>query len=288
MKIDRMELADCFTSEQILTFLIGHLREADIPVPLAEIAQAVGIEKIKLIDTDGFEGALISNPEKSRGYIVLKADSYPRRLRFTLGHELGHFLIPSHTPTYFNCSEEDIELSGSNGSNSGMEVEANQFAANLLMPVKYFRAELRGMGEPDIGHIVGLSDKYDVSVEAASRRYVSQIDYSCCLVFSRGGRINYIFRRNEFPYLPAKKNDRLPRGSPTANLNHPSGIITDIEEVESHWWLDTGSNRRLPKTIYEQSFYQSEGYRVTLLWFNEDLEDEDDDDVEWEPPRFKK
>ena len=146
MKIDRMELADCFTAEQILNFLIGHLREANIPVPLADIAQAVGIEEIKLIDTDGFEGALISNPEKSRGYIVLKADSYPRRRRFTLGHELGHFLIPSHTPTYFNCSEEDIELSGSNGSNSGMEVEANQFAANLSDAGQVFSSGIEGHG----------------------------------------------------------------------------------------------------------------------------------------------
>ena len=81
--------------------------------------------------------------------------------------------------------------------------------------------------------------------------------------------------------------ETAPSGSPTANLNHLSGMITDIEEVESHWWLDTDSNRRLPETIYEQSLHQSEEYRVTLLWFDEDLEDDDDDDVEWEPPRFR-
>ena len=54
-----------------------------------------------------------------------KEDSYTRK-RFTLAHELGHYLL--HTDEKFECSS-DI-----NDSSSPEEIEANRFAAYLLVP----------------------------------------------------------------------------------------------------------------------------------------------------------
>ncbi len=69
------------------------------------------------------------------------------RQRFTIAHEIGHLLL-GHT-----CSELDIDKDA--------EAEANQFAAELLMPLVFLKGDYEN--EPDLEK---LAWKYIVSKEA--------------------------------------------------------------------------------------------------------------------------
>jgi len=69
------------------------------------------------------------------------------RRRFTIAHEIGHLML-GHV-----CGGPDIE--------DNPEAEANQFAAELLMPLVFLRADYKK--EPDLEK---LSKKYIVSREA--------------------------------------------------------------------------------------------------------------------------
>ena len=116
-----------------------------IPVPIEDIAKAVDISDIAAIGTSGFEGGLITDRDKSQGVILVKRENRPRRQRFTIGHELGHFLMPLHLPEdgeKFMCTSADMRESDTSkmiDRVTRMEAEANRFAANMLMPAPLFQ-----------------------------------------------------------------------------------------------------------------------------------------------------
>jgi IrrE N-terminal-like domain len=82
-----------------------------IPVPVDQLALQLGITEITEMDSDGFIGGLITNETKSTGVILVNQNLRKERRRFTTGHELGHFLIPTHRPgkdDRFLCSLKDL------------------------------------------------------------------------------------------------------------------------------------------------------------------------------------
>src|SRR6266436_3220052 len=94
-----------------------------------------------------------------------------RSVGFTIGHELGHFLIPTHMPDAggrFLCSREDMQrLSAAENDRRGrMEVEANRFASLILMPPPLLRPCLKQRRDPDVGHMAQLATEFEVSKQA--------------------------------------------------------------------------------------------------------------------------
>jgi Zn-dependent peptidase ImmA (M78 family) len=82
---------------------------------------------------------LLTDRERSCGIILVKKGVSAQRRRFTMGHELGHFLMPSHIPDEegrFLCSQSDIALlkPKEGDRRAKMEVEANRFSSLILMP----------------------------------------------------------------------------------------------------------------------------------------------------------
>jgi hypothetical protein len=73
----------------------------------------------------------------------------PVRQRFTLAHEIGHIIIPSHTGTIID--DIDAPRSREKSKYREMEAQANSFAAELLMP----SAWVTGLAER-AEHVAGL------------------------------------------------------------------------------------------------------------------------------------
>ena len=112
------------------------------------------------------------------GYIEKRHDTWviginkyqtPRRQRFTLAHELAHFLFDRasletgrHTDSIMLRSE-DL---------NSVEQRANEFAADLLMPKEQFHAKVTA-GIRDVSE---LSEQFDVS-EAAIRYRAYKLGY---------------------------------------------------------------------------------------------------------------
>lgn len=292
MTLDRMEFADCTTPEKLLQALFKQVPALPIPVPVDEIALVLDIERVQELETDGFEGGLVMFSDKSSGIILVNKRSPRQRRRFTVGHELGHFLNPWHVPATsegFRCTASDMRKFSSpprNDSAEQMEVEANRFAAGLLMPDAQFRKDLRQLGGPEIQHILTLADKYDTSKEATARKYVALHDEPCAIVFSKNGKIMYGLRGEAFPYLDVHQGQLLPKQSSSASSKLGEGTISDWEEIRSYVWL---SNSRSVSSLAEQTLAQRDGYRMSLLYAELDEPDDQDDDLKesW-TPRFRK
>src|SRR3712207_5591168 len=99
LDLDRMRLEDVGANpERLAEAIHDQLPGIGGAVPVHDIARALDIVEIREEPLTSFEGALITSPEKDRGAILVNALSSPQRRRYTVGHELGHFLNPWHKP----------------------------------------------------------------------------------------------------------------------------------------------------------------------------------------------
>ena len=89
------------------------------------------------------EGALVRNPNNPNEWgIFYNAKARPERQRFTLAHELGHFVLHRDSHASFNCDKESIYTGAD--TLKQIEREADEFASNLLMPGDLLRQRITG------------------------------------------------------------------------------------------------------------------------------------------------
>jgi len=290
-----MDLADLGSPETLVQGILKQVPDMPIPVPIEAIARAVDITEIAAIGASGFEGGLITDREKSEGVILVNRESSRRRQRFTIGHELAHFLIPSHLPqegTKFMCTVSDMQESGTSKAMdraTRMEVEANRFSGNMLMPATLFRHDLARSTAPDLELLLGLAEKYDTSKEAAARRFCELIDTPSATVFSKDGKFVYAVWGQSFPFIPLRRDEPIPNGSLTARFSGSEGDLSNMDAVDGHWWVDV--KPYCDRQLLEQTFLQINGYRLTLLQLDEEeIEEanEEDDLAESYTPRFRR
>ncbi len=143
-----------------------------LPVPLEQIARREGI-KIELAPLDDTLSGM-SFIKNGVAVIVLNLNHHPNRRRFTLAHEIGHHLL--HVPYLTNNVHVDkIVLNRDAMSSQALddkEMEANAFAAELLMP----ESELRRYRHVDLNDdefLHGLARKLKVSVTALTYRLIN-------------------------------------------------------------------------------------------------------------------
>lgn len=141
------------------------------PVPVERIAQSRGLlVRRQSVDDSDISGFLF---RQGTDVIIGVNSAHPRvRQRFTIAHELGHFLLHAagsddiHVDRRFEVKFRD-DLS-SQGIDSD-EREANHFAAELLMPQRFIERELRDVGEMDLVDdyfLRKLARRYSVSTQA--------------------------------------------------------------------------------------------------------------------------
>ena len=282
-----MDLADCGSPERLIQAILKHHPDWRPPVPIEELAAAVNISSIEALDTQGFEGALVTNPGKTTGVIFHRAGSPDGRRRFTIGHELGHFLIPTHTGDQ-RCKSRDMNQGAPSTPAQRKEYEANRFAAGVLMPKPWFMAALDRLGEPEVGHVLELSRLYKTSFEATVNRYVELCDSPCAFVFSFDGKVRYTRKHPRFPTLNVLSGQALPSESATT-LKPPTLLRTasSWSEVAGGTWLHSEWGAATPDLL-EQSLRQANGYQVTLLILQDIMTDDEEDegDDRWSSPSF--
>jgi Zn-dependent peptidase ImmA (M78 family) len=143
-----------------------HLEEA--PISLSAVAQSLGVKVISAVLPSGISGEIRPDPSTASGFIVRVNKNDPtRRQRFTVAHELAHFIL--HRDVIGNGVTDDV-LYRSTLSDS-REAQANRLAADLLMPqelVNTWMERARTLHVEDI--VEFLSDKFGVSNSAMKIR----------------------------------------------------------------------------------------------------------------------
>lgn len=166
-------------------------------VDLADLAQRIGLE-IRDVEAEGFEGALVRAANKPVGIVAVRRDlREPGRRRFTIAHELGHFILPGHGANDCVCKSEDIETLRTGAP--VQEVDANRFSAELLLPTD----ELRPIVKQEYASIAlakKIAAQFQTSLTAAAQKCVSLSGKPDALVMTIHGRISWYKPGPEFAY----------------------------------------------------------------------------------------
>lgn len=265
IKLDCMLLGDCFTPEELVNEIFRQCPDIGLPIPVEDIAKAVGIVNITALPLSDVEGMLIADEGKSSGAIFFKESSILGRQRFTIGHELGHYLLLHHNGQQ-ECLTTQISFSSNRNSQQILEDEANSFSQLLLMPKERIVAELTD-STPDLNKLKDISELFLMSFEPIANKCASYSSKPFSLVYSKDGIVRYCWRDWEnFPYkIPLKKGDKMPENSLSNILSQPDQTISEIKEANTNDWLVPYRNMILPDTLQEQLYTQADGYQITLL-----------------------
>ncbi len=161
-------------TEATVLRLLQEQRVHKPPVPVETIARRLGAE----VRYSPFEGDISGGVfrDESRVTIGVNSLDHPNRQRFTVAHEIGHMLLHKgkevHIDRTFRINLRD---DASSQAVDPEEIEANRFAAELLMPEAMLVRDLHGQGidlesEEDLRR---LAARYRVSVQALTFRLMN-------------------------------------------------------------------------------------------------------------------
>lgn len=146
--------------------LLKKYRVLKPPVDVEAIARKEGA-KVVFQDLEPHVSAVLVQKDKT-ATIGVNALHHPNRQRFSVSHELGHYLMHADRPTVF-VDEMLVHFRADATAEPAdqREMEANAFAAALLMPGDWLKKDLHGR---NIDALFG-----DLPLEKLARRYrVSQ------------------------------------------------------------------------------------------------------------------
>lgn len=157
--------------EQVVVDLLAENNVLRAPVPVEDIADACGA-RVQVHEFNNEISGMLLRANDQQIIAVEKGQSSVRR-RFTIAHELGHLLLHAgqevRVDTDFRINFRD---STSSTAVNVEEIEANAFAASLLMPQQFLQQDMRDrlVDVEDEAMIKDLARMYNVSIQAMTIR----------------------------------------------------------------------------------------------------------------------
>jgi Zn-dependent peptidase ImmA (M78 family) len=146
------------------------------PIDVVRLCQQLNIELAVEELEDEISGVLMVQEQP---VIVVNRSHSRARQRFTIAHEIGHFVL-HRTPKDAVFVDRAALQFRNQVSSKGLdpnEVAANHFAAALLMPHSMLEADLRSIDESITAvHVIRLAKKYGVSEQAMNIR-LARLDF---------------------------------------------------------------------------------------------------------------
>lgn len=233
---------------------------------------------------EGAEGRLVRS--KTWGIITVKADiREPGKKRFVAAHELGHFELHRDSDQLTLCSDKDLLYWYKNIRPE--EREANEFAAELLMPQDLFQPRCQS-DQPNLDIIGALADEFRTSFTATALRYIEFCPHRCAIVVSENNTIKWYQATEDFGYHLAV-GARLHPNSLAIDFFNDKEMPTTLEQVLATSWL-SGEKFSSDSVIQEHSVgLPSYNAVLTLLWIDEDIDDffgDEEEEPEYDPDYF--
>lgn len=197
--------------------------EEHFPVDVKRVALEISkakfsdpITEITACPLPGFEGMLARNQAGTKWMIAyndkLESDG---RIRFTLAHEFGHYLMHRSLREQFKCTQEDMHAWDS--LERAIEAEADTFASFLLMPIDDFRHQVDGQ-KFSIDLLMHCTNRYGVSLTAAALKWRDIANGRVIVVAAKDGFLDWSCSNNAAyrsgAYFATKRDTvEVPEGS---------------------------------------------------------------------------
>lgn len=147
----------------------------ELPVPVEVIARALGADVVYEPMDRGVSGLLVRDGKSV--VIGINAAHPPGRQRFSIAHEIGHLVLHKGRPMVVDHVRLNLRDERSSAATDVEEIQANKFAAELLMPQALVLRELRSIDAARSGSeatvVSDLAQLFDVSEQAMEYRLVN-------------------------------------------------------------------------------------------------------------------
>lgn len=160
--------------------------------------------------------------------VIVNALNPPSRQRFTMAHELGHILIPWHTGTIL----DSLDSNSSNQEYENIEQEANIFAAELLMPDQWIKAQLADQKNLARCHR-NVAELCEVSAHAAAIRIAQYLPGNFIYAIEREGHVEVSGRTLGTLASALSWGERFAENAFSYSTNH---FTCKYEGKVLHWW----------------------------------------------------
>ncbi|GAB3910106.1 ImmA/IrrE family metallo-endopeptidase [Mucilaginibacter boryungensis] len=166
------------TIEGQIDSMLNQAGITNAPVPIESIAKSQGVQVVAYDLGNEISGVLVI--DEGSGTIGYNQDHPPVRQRFTIGHELGHYMlhVPRNKSKELFVDKDFIVKFRSQKPYTQTEIrheqEANAFAAAILMPKTFIIKEARNPKYANYSEtklIEELAKVFDVSVQAMTYRF---------------------------------------------------------------------------------------------------------------------
>jgi Zn-dependent peptidase ImmA (M78 family) len=227
---------------------------------ILDVAAVLGID----VEYGGIENADAWLLRRSDGSGVIRLNSNiqePTRRRFSIAHEIGHWIMHPDLQQGFLCTAQDFQ----DYARSPEEAEANWFAATLLLP-KSLLPKDQFYKDPCFEIIRPIALQFQTSLTATARRYVELSKSSVILVSSTNGEIKWSISSKCAQWLFLPWGNPLPDGSLTLESFKQGVAKTPLSLISPEiWFPNTGLER--DAELFEQARYSAEyNNSLTLLW----------------------
>ena len=217
-----------------------------------------------------FDGALNSADawllrKGERGLIrVSDAIREPGRRRFAIAHELGHWTLHQSVTQLASCTTEDMVA---RYQGSSPEVEANVFAAELLMPRHLFLPAIEA--QPTAKLINELADRFETSRTSTSFRITELTSRPFLIVLSKAGEVKWwqasSALQNE---IWIRQNKPVPESSVAGKVFAGQAPPSQPSSVPLNDWLTR--NNTDAESVYEDVIAMPDYDQVlSLLWLDD-------------------
>jgi len=257
-QLESRERTLCDRAESLLRKTFTDLQA---PVDVATLASRLYLS-IKDAELEGFDGCLVSDGEVG-AIVVNKASTNMQRRRYTIGHEIAHFVL--HKPSlkargFFRDGMGDfLNFDCSDWSE---ESEANIFASYLLIPSMLFAEDL-GCTKPTFADVERIAHEFDVSLAAAARRLIRASNWRSCVVVSSNGEVIWHALSQQFDgWQRPWKN--LKDGTAAKLLTLPGTKDHLAEQMPAAFWFE-GAVASEQVEVLEESKRLGDSYIYSLL-----------------------
>ena len=280
--------------------LLQELGIFSLPVDPLEIAERLGIALQAMPSRMGGASGMLIHMAGQFGIC------YPTHIEsegfknFSVGHEIGHYRLPGHIEAVLDEHGQHVSAAGFRSS-SRYELEADHFAAALLMPTRFVSPILKKAGD-GLGAIEAIANECETSLEAAAIRYTHLCPDPAAVVRSEGATIDYAFMSSslrDFDELDwIRKGSPLPPNCVTREFNFEDINITRGRRAHGDSALQDWFGGPYRQEILEEVVgLGSYGKTLTVLtgMQSPDERERDDDDNEHDEnleeswtPRFRR
>lgn len=258
------------------TALLHKIGQKTLPIRPREVSQKLNIPIREIEASNRYDGYLLKY-EDSFGIMINKSIRYETRKNFTISHEIGHAEIPHHKGSEYQCLKTDIGISFGQRQ---QEREANEFAAELLMPASFVSEQAKN-NEIGLEVVKSISEKCETSFTSSGFRYIKYCPEIAAFVVSEKNKIRNSIVSDEMKErnLFFNKGETLNKLTIAFNFFNKDGIISsgkeDKDQVDVSAWfptLDYSQYDCFECSIASPNFNQV----ISLIWLIEKYDDEED------------